>query len=195
MTLEYHVYVNDAAGGPVNLTAPVATVSALTWSSAAITPPADLTYLVRAYDTASGLEDPNGDARVRVVLDAAGDNITGLPNPPAGLSAVPRAGGTARVCWRYNPGGQGGPPSDFHVYMGAGSVSYSSPVATVPYDPNSPGRAYSALVSGLSDGVLYAVGVRAYNATGEESNTLAAAVTGMAVGPSAIQSLTASAVP
>ena len=194
MSLEYRIYSNGGTGGPVDLSTIVATVSALTWSSGTITPPADLTYLVRAYDTASGLEDPNGDARARVVLNAAGVDISALPAAPVGLSASPRAGGTARVSWRYSPGSLW-PPSDFHVYLGAGSVSYTTPVATVPYDAGSPGRAYSALISGLSDGVTYAVGVRAYSAAGEEQNTASAAVTGMVAGPAAVQSLTVAAIP
>lgn len=194
MSLQYRIYRNDAAGGPVDFSAAVDTTSSLAWSSPALTPPCDVTYLVRTYDTVSGLEDQNGDARVRIVLDGDGRDVTSLPAPPCGLSAVPTAGGGCQVSWVGDPFGT--PPQGFRVYLfPAGAPSYSTPAATVASPRGSLTRVYTTTLAGLSDGVAYEVACRAWNATGEESNTTTAAVTGMAAGPSPVVSLTATAVP
>ena len=57
---------------------------------------------VRAYDTATMLEEENLDAAVTIILDAAGIDITNRPKAPTALRAFPRAGGTIRVEWAYN---------------------------------------------------------------------------------------------
>ena len=194
MSLQYRVYRNDAAGGPVDLSSPVATVSGLTWTAPALTPPADVTYLVRAYDTVSGLEDDNGDARVRVVLDASGNDLTARPAPPSGLSVRATAGGTARVSWTHALARMPA-PTGFKVYVGAGSVSYASPAGTVAYSPGNPGKTYGFTLTGLTGGTLYRVGVRAYNGAGEEPNTESVPVTALSSGPSAVVSLAVTAIP
>jgi hypothetical protein len=187
--IEYRVYANDGAGGPVDLTSPVATVSGLSWTSGPLGLPSDNTWLVHAYSPASGLEDLNADARVRVVLDPGGADVTARPNAPVGLSAVATAGGTLAVTWTYNPGGQGGSPTGFHVYLGTPTPSYGTPAATAPY--TAPGVAYRAALAGLADGVTYQVAVRAYNATAEEANTAVASAVASAAGPSPVDDLTA----
>src|SRR5690349_11807576 len=119
MTIQYRIYSNNNAGGPVDYSAPVATVSGLTWDTPALPLSSDTTYAVRAYDTASGLEDANVDARVRIVIDASGADVSARPNPPSHLTAEPRAGGKVMVTWQYNPGGQGAAPTGFRVYVGS----------------------------------------------------------------------------
>jgi hypothetical protein len=193
----YNIYQNDAAGGPVNLAAPVATVAGLSWPSPALPTPADVTYLVRSFDTVSGLEDQNGDARVTVEFDALGNCLDALPNPPAGLTATPRAGGAARVAWTYAPGGQGAAPSGFHVYVfpASGRPSYATPAATVSFTDSGVQNVFSTVLSGLTGGATCRVAVRAFNALGEEANTTSVPLTPSAVGPTAVVALTAAAVP
>ena len=193
-TWVYHIYANNGAGGPLNLTTPVATVAGTTWTTT-VAKPSDTTWLVRTFDLATGLEDQNADARVTVVIGSTGTDLTALPNAPSGLTVVPTAGGGALATWVYSPGGQGGAPQGFHVYTGTPAVSYATPVTTVAYGGPYTGAGiayhYQARFTGLTDGTIYQVGVRTYNATGEESNTITAAVTGAASGPQPIPSLTA----
>lgn len=193
MATHYHVYASDGLGGPVDYSAAVATVSGLTWASPALAAGSRWTFAVRAFDTVSGLEESNLDARASVALDAARADVTGVPNPPTGLTARATAGGTARVTWAYNPGGQGGAPTGFRVYAGTPAVGYATPAATVAYSAGSP--SFSATLAGLTDGAAYVVAVRSYNATAEEANTSTVTLTADATGPSQVPSLVATVIP
>ena len=194
MSLEYRIYANDGAGGPVDLSSPIATVSGTTWDAPPLAAGADATYVVRVRDAASGLEEQNADARVRIRLAADCLDASALPNAPVGLTVKARSGSTARVSWLYSAGGPGSPPTVFRVYAGATTPDYSRPAATASYSANSPGRPYEATISGLPPGPLVVV-VRAANAAGEEANTQAASTTIPAAGPSAVVGLTASLAP
>lgn len=193
MSIVYHVYANNGAGGPVDYTTILATVSGLTYTTTALSFPGDYTFAVRAYDNVALIEETNVDARVRLVLDSSGNNVTGRPNAPTGLTALATAGGGASLAWQYNPGAQGGAPTGFHVYAGSPTPSYGSPVATVPY---ATGRAvFTAQLSGLTGGTTYQVVVRAYNAVAEEPNTNDVSFVAATAGPAAVDSLTGTAVP
>lgn len=196
MAINYRVYSNDAAGGPVDYSSPIGTTAALSFSPPALAAPSDNWFGVRAFDTVSGLEELNTDARVRILIDAAGNDITALPNAPSHLAALALAGGAARVTWSFNPAAWYGqsPPASFKVWLTAGaSVNYAvSPATTAAYVR---GRLiYTADLSGLSHGTLYSVGVRATNATGDEANTTQVQVTGNATGPDGVDDLAATAV-
>jgi hypothetical protein len=192
MSISYHVYSGDTSGGPVDYSAPVATVSTLTWDTPALAANTVVTYAVRAFDTVSGLEEQNVDARVTIRVDAAQADVTGLPNAPTGLTATPGAGATARVAWQYHPGGQGGAPTGFRVYAGTPTPDYGTIAATVPY---SAGRsAYLATLPGLTNGSVYQVAARAYNAIGTESNAVVASFTADGTGPDPVDGLTATVV-
>ncbi len=195
MAIQYRIYANNLTGGPVDYTAPAATVSGLTWDTPFLPANADATFLVRSFDTVSGLEDQNADARVRVRLDGEGSDLTVLPNAPQGVTVEARAGGLARVAWVYNSGGQGSAPGGFRVYIGAGSPNFSTPAAVVGYRPGDLFGGYSATLSGLSEGVTYAVSVRSYNTQGEEANTTSIEVVGSAAGPASVVSLAATVAP
>lgn len=194
MSLVYRIYANDLLGGPVDLATPYATTSGLSWDSPPLEPGADATFLVRVYDSSSGLEERNPDARVRIRIALDGSDASLLPNAPFGLTARPRSGSTARVAWGYSPAGQGSPPTVFRVYVGSAAPDYSRPAATVAYSPNSPGRAYEATLTGLSPG-SYVVAVRAAGARGEEQNLAVAPLAIPAAGPSAVVGLAASLAP
>src|SRR5262249_17738133 len=139
-------------------------------------------------------EEQNLDCAITIVLDALGNDATNRPSAPVGLRtfATPSAG--ARVEWHYPPTRGSTTPTGFHVYIGIGGVpDYSTPAAMVPFEAvilNS----CSAEISGLTDGVTYAISVRAFNAWGEEVNTSTVSVTADATGPSSVASLSAMAI-
>jgi hypothetical protein len=113
--------------------------------------------------------------------------VTNLPAAPVGVSAWPIAGGGVRVVWAYPASGATG----FNVYVGIGTPAYGSPAAVVPWSV----RSLQVDLTGLADATTYAVGVRAYNATGEEANTTTTTATTVASGPSAVVGLTVSTDP
>lgn len=189
-TVNYHVYKNNDAGGPVDYSTVIATVTVPSYTYVSVFP-CDTIIAIRAFDPATGLEEQNVSARCRVRLDASGNNISAVPNAPDGLTVRPGAGGSALAQWAYNAGGQGGAPTGFHVYIGTPTVSFGSPVASAPY---STGRLlFSANLSGLSN-ATYQVVVRAYNATTEETNTNAVTFTASSIGPLPVEDLTGTAV-
>lgn len=191
MAIEYRIYQNDLAGGPLDLSAPEDTTSGLTWDSDTLPGGAAGEWLVRAYDTVTGLECGNGDARISVRLSADGDDLSSLPNAPVGLTARATAGGSVLVEWTYNPGGQGSSPTGFHVYAGTPAIDYTTSLAIVPADLSRLGRTYRATLTGLTDGAAYEVGVRAFSTAGEEGNTSVVNVTATSTGPAAVASLAA----
>lgn len=190
MSLQYRVYVG--VNGPPDYSSPAVTTSSLTASIGPFGGSSTVVAVVRAFDAVSGLEDTSTDARVVVLIDSEGEDATGFPLAPVGLSVRATAGGNAIVSFSepLNGGARG-----FHVFIGTPVPDYSTPVASIAYDRGSPGAPLSATISGLSDGVTYAVGVRAFNAIGEEQNTTVAFVTGKSTGPLAVVPLSASAVP
>ncbi len=184
----YHIYRNTVSGGSIDYTAPVVTIiSGTTWTTPALSVNFVHRFGVRAFDAISTLEERNTDATATLATDAAGADITRRPNAPSSLAVRATVAGTARVTWTYNPAGQGGAPTGFHVYQGTPTVSYGSPVATVAYVA---GRVtFAVYLTGLADGVVYQVGVRAYNMTAEEPNPIVVSVTGDVVGPAAVENL------
>jgi len=196
MAIQYHVYENDGAGGPIDYSTPVATVSGLSWLSGTLAAGSDTSWGVRAYDTVSGLEEANLTATARVRLDAGGNDVTAVPNAPRAITTRAGAAGTAIVEWVYVAAGESAAPTGFRVWLTAGgTVNYAvSPAATVSAVGNGPIRTYSTTLSGLTDGATYSIGVRAYNATGEEPNETKATVVGSTVPPSNVTGLAGSAV-
>ncbi|MDE2103344.1 MAG: fibronectin type III domain-containing protein [Patescibacteria group bacterium] len=192
MAVETHVYANDGAGGPVNTTTPIAIVSGMTFSPPALGTPSDNTFLIRNFDTVSGLEEDNVDARIRIVIDAGGNDITNRPNAPDGLTAILGAAVSVKLSWTYNAGGQGAAPTGFHVYVGTPTVSYASSVQTVVY---AKGRlSFSCTLTGLTPGSTYQIGVRSFNASIEETNVIVTTVVPDATGPDPVDGLTGVAI-
>lgn len=189
MSISYHVYSNLGMGDPINYRSPIATVNGLSWKSTALFFPSEWKFAVRAFDPVTGLEEANIDASVEVDLGPLGTDISYLPNSPAGLVALPRPSGSIRVEWTYSFSGVANAPQGFHVYAGIGSVSYLTPLATIPARGDLMGR-YATTLTGLTVGNTYAVGVRAYNAVGEESNTYAVNCILKPAGPIAVVGLT-----
>jgi hypothetical protein len=192
--LEYQIYSNSGVGDPIDYTTAIATTATLCWTTAPLAAPGVWRFGVRAYSTVSGLEEENLDAAVTIVLDAAGNDISNQPKAPTALRAIARQGGTIRVEWAYNTVNPSPVPTGFHLYSGTGGTpNYSSIVATVAFTA-AIGGGYFSDVTGLTDGTAYTFGVRAYNGTAEETNTLTATTTADATGPAAVVDLTSTAI-
>ena len=190
MATAYHLYTNSGAGGPINYASPAATISALTWTSSSLAYPGTWSFGVRAFDTVSGLEEANLDTAVTMTLDASGNDITNEPLPPSALRALVMAGGAIRVEWFYPKATGPMTPSGLHVYIGTGGTpNYTTPAATISY-ASGIANTFAANLTGLTDSSTYTIGVRAYNATAEETNTNTVTVTADSTGPSAVVELT-----
>jgi hypothetical protein len=162
---------------------------ATTWTTPDLVAPGTWRFGVRATD--GNGEEQNLDCAVTIALDAAGNDITNRPAPPVGLRAFPLAGASVRVEWYYPPARGAGAPTGFHVYIGAGATpDYATPAAAVAYGAGVL-NTFVADLSGLTDGMGYSIGVRAFNASGEEANTTTVSVTADATGPLPVSGLTA----
>jgi hypothetical protein len=191
MAIVYDIFGGDDSGGPVDYTTVLATTSGLSASLPALAAGTRTRLAVRARDTVTGLSDRNTDAAVLVAVGADGSDQTGAPVPPIGLRAFAGPGGAYTVEWSW-PYIAAQPPAGFRIYLGTPTPSYAGPAADVSYASSRTGRAsHGVTLGGLSDGVAYRVAVRAYNATGEEQNTAAAAVTGRTAAPPNLTALTA----
>jgi hypothetical protein len=219
--IAYHVYGNSG-NGPINYSVILATVTGLTWTSDALAYPADWKFGVRAFNGCG--EEQNVDVAVEIILDATGHDITNRPAAPIGLRAFARAGGAIRVEWAYPIINRPKTPTGFHVYVGLGGPppDYTRAIATVLYTagragtfvadlppaslvtgnlaPTSPVRVrrrrqrWTGAALSSTDGVLYTIGVRAYNAAAEEPNTNTVTVTADATGPGPVDQLTGMAI-
>lgn len=196
MAIHYRVFANNGAGGPLDVATPVATVTSGTVWVISPTPAAgeDWTFLVRAYDTVTGLDDGGVEARVVISLSAGGTDLATAPAAIQGLGARAGSDGSAVVSWIFPTNAIGGAPTGFRVWATAGStVNYgAAATATVAYVAGQ--LHYSTTLTGLTDGQAYAIGVRAYNATAEESSTLSASIVADDSPPSSPLSLAAVAI-
>jgi len=191
MSTQYRIFANDFAGGPVDYSTPIATVSGSPYATAAIPTGSDVTFAVRTYDSTSGLDDGNVDAVVRIITNGSGADKTAVPAMPSTISATARAGGECRVDWVYVRGSGVAEPTAFDVFITAGtSVTYGTAASTVTYVN---GRSvYTANLTGLTHGTAYRIGVRPKNATGDGS-PIEVSITGKATGPDQPESISGSA--
>jgi hypothetical protein len=186
----YHVYANSGIGDPINYRSPIASLTTPGFQTSALSHPGTWSFGVRAFDQGSGLEEQNLDCGVTLILDSSGNDITNQPPPPLAIRAYAKAGGAIQVEWTYPLSTPLSTPTGFHVYIGAGTTpNYTTPAATVPYNRMA-ANTFVQVISGLGDGVSYSVGVRAYNAVSEESNTNVVSVTAVATGPAAVDLFT-----
>lgn len=189
----YHIYMNSGQGEPLDYLVPLASVGGLSWTSGPLNAPGDYRMGVRTFDPATGLEEQNVDAVVNVVLDALGRDVTRVPAAPMGPRALPLAGGGIRVEWAYACTDPSRQPLGFHVYLGTGSgPDYASPSATVPWSDQGQSR-FRADLTNLTAETVYFLGVRAFNAVGEEANTVVLSIRADGTPPSQVDSLQAAA--
>jgi hypothetical protein len=190
----YHIYGNTGAADPINYSSVLATTGLLSWTPPPLSAPGTWRFGVRAFDPITSLEEQNLDCAITIVLNSSAADITQQPKAPTALRAFARAGGTIRVEWAYNTINPSPVPTGFHVYIGTGGTpSYITPAATVSFQAAIAGSFMTDL-TGLSGGTVYTVGVRAFNSTAEEQNTVTANCTALVTGPAAVVSLTATAI-
>jgi hypothetical protein len=160
MAISYNIYANDGMGGVVNYDSSIATTDELTWAIGPLGSPSDNTFAVRAFDSVSEIEEANTAARVRIIIDSSGNDVTSQPNRVRGLSATATVGGTCWVTWGYDATGQGGTPSEFAVTVTAGATpSLGTPTATIAYQTGVAG--YGCTLTGLANNSLYTIAVQA----------------------------------
>ena len=198
MAISYHVYTNDGRGGAVDYTRPIATVpaaSALPAAILAVGPlgrPSDNLFAVRAFDDASGVEEANTDARVRVVLDATGRDVTARPLGVRGLAARWAVGNDVLVTWGYLPAGQGGPPASFAVAATPADPAVALPPApSVPFAPGVAG--YGCRLIGLATATDWTISVTAVGPDGLGGPTASASLARPAGVLAAVEGLAAAA--
>lgn len=171
MPISYHIYSNKEDGGPVDFSTPLATTSNLSCVVGPLGLSSDNTFLVRAFDVATGLEESNTIASVRVSIGPDGAENTGLPNAPHALNLTSMIGGGCLIGWAYAPASGHGIPNGFHVYLKAGpAIDYGSVAATIPYVSGRLG--YSCSIPGPLPLGTYQAAVRSFNAVGIEGNTV-----------------------
>ncbi|HEY2158966.1 MAG TPA: hypothetical protein VGH33_25270 [Isosphaeraceae bacterium] len=195
MAIVYQVFSNDGAGGPIDYSTVIATVSGTSYTTGALAPSGDYRFAVRAMDNATGLAEANTQASVRIVLDTADAGVVQVPNAPFAVTARATSGGGCQVTWSYFAAGQAEAPTDFLVYLTAGtSPSLTTPVATVAYQPGM--ASYSSQLAGLSDATTYTVSVVSRGAGASAASAAGSAtVIGDATPPGDVEALTAVAVP
>jgi hypothetical protein len=213
----YHIYSN-AGSGPINYNTPIATVYGLTWTSGPLAFPDTWMFGVRAFD-GDGEEQnldcaitlildgsghditnrPKPPFGLRAFALAGGAiraewsyNVINPSPVPTGfhvylgtvqtgvLFPVSPLSSGLRGKWR--PGSV-----RWRGAVGSG-MNYGSPAVTVSFQSAIAGT-FVANIPGLMNGVVYSVGVRAYNAVAEEPNTSTVSVTADSVGPSPVVSL------
>lgn len=179
MATSYHVYRNDGQGGPIDYDHPIATVGAdpadptagLTFTPGPLLRPSDNLFAVRAFDDVSGIEEANTDARVRLILDAAGVDVSSRPGPVVGLAARWSLGDEALVSWGYQAAGRGGPPARFDLFVEPIGVDHPadpavgrSPAQSVSF--NSGVAGFGCRLRGLTRTSAWTVRVRAVGVAG-----------------------------
>ena len=170
MAIAYHVYSNDGRGGAIDYSHVVATVPApavgspLEFEGKPLESPSDNLFAVRAFDDESGVEEANTDARVRVVIDADGRDISSRPNAVVGLTARWMIGNACLLSWSYDPAGQGGPPARFNVTSSFAGIEaipglLDFPTRQVAFVPGLAG--YGCRLDGLTTGTAWTFEVQA----------------------------------
>jgi len=172
MAISYHIYGNDGQGGAIDYATVIATVPAASaapvgsFTTAPLAAPSDHSFAVRAFDDVSGVEEANTDARVRVVIDAQGRDVSSQPNAVLGLAVRWAVGEVGLVSWGYTPAGQGATPTRFDVFASTGPTppgGATPPAASVAYTPGVLG--YGCRLRGLTTGTDWTIGVRAVGST------------------------------
>src|SRR5262249_23480048 len=163
----------SAAASPTEgadvLAAPAGTLDAGTLSAAegadALSAGAGVTSsgTIAATETGDLLTAAGSTTGAATLAVTEGADAAGFAGPPAGA-----ADASIQVEWS-SPAPRGPKaPSGFHVSSGTGGEpDYSTPVATVLYSAGFLGQ-FQTILTDLTDGTAYTIGVRAYNATAEE---------------------------
>lgn len=206
MAVVTRIYWNGGSG-PVDYSTPLASVTGTSYVHA-VPASADAVFAARRYDTVSGLEERNVDARWRVRTGPAGEDLTAVPGPAAGLSAYRGPAGTVVVRWGYPhvakriSGGTGltdlmgrGPlPTGFRVYGAVTPLTLpATPAAVVAFVAGV--ETYQTLLTGFPAGAVVEVCVKPYNGVGESPAEPRARAAVSAGPPAAVVPVASAAVP
>lgn len=170
--IKYRIYKGDSAGGPVNYDSPVATVATPGYATPNLPAPSRTKYGVRAFDTATGMEERNRDVALEIVIDAAGRDVSRRPAAPVGVTIEPAPSGTVAARWRYLPRPGTPDPDQFNVYISiGGATEFGEPARIIPFVPGV--LDYRVLADGMEPGATYSVVVTAAVTSGGESEAQA----------------------
>ena len=169
MAISYHVYRNDGQGGAIDYSTAIATVSAASaapqgsFSPGPLVAPSDNLFAVRAFDDVTGVEEAN-TARIQVLIDADGNDVSSRPNPVVGLAVRWTIGEVALISWGYSPAGQGGAPTRFAVTASLAGTSVPPGLLNLPsqdvvFVPGIAG--YGCRLAGLTTATDWTIKVRA----------------------------------
>lgn len=171
--IEYRVYANDGEGGPINLATPWATTRSANFvAGPTLTANASWSFLVRVYDRDLELLEDGTDARVDLVTDGDGNDITLRPRPVNVLTARPGASGELIVTWTYLWTRDARAADEFRVWAVAspGPIDFTAtPSAAVSIQGGE--TTYQTTLTGLTAGTTYLVAVRAVNGTADDGST------------------------
>ncbi len=162
MAIEYRIYGSETAGGPVDFTAPIATS---TTTSASIDPrgPGIWSFVVRAFDPTTGLED-SGVTPARIEIAADGSDVTGRPSSPVGFVAKATSASSAVLRWA-SADDYPGAPTSFRIWVAAGPIDFSTPPTAIVQAR--PGRLQYSLKVTAPGSSLWYFAIRGKNARGE----------------------------
>lgn len=162
------VYVGDAAGGPVDYSAPFAETQAETLDMPPLAPGARQWVGVRFLDTDTGLEELNTDAKFLISVDEVGNDVSIVPPSPAGLSIRDSGPDSAILIWQYNFRDGDEIPDAWDVYAGV-AVDYTAPVGSVAHNPFKVRFSYE--LTGFTPGIPLVVAVRSRKGAAHDPNT------------------------
>lgn len=194
MALQTMVFANDGAGGPVDRSTPVATVSGPPWTwtpPGGLAPGSDWTFLARNHDTATGLDDLNTDATVRVRVGPDGADVSARPQPVVGLRATWVEPETVRLAWSHLASGRGADSFAVRATPGTTPDLGAAPDLSMPWRKGWTG--YAAELTGLAPGP-YAVSVRAVRDGLDDGSGAFLIVSPDPTVPAAVEGLTATVV-
>lgn len=184
--MAYRIYSNHANGGPVDYSAPLATVTALSCVCGPLPVSSDSTFVVHAFDQVSLKEEANTDARIRLRLDSQGQDISDQPAVVDSLTVVPSLGGGGRVSWTFVSAIGAVSPSTFTLNLYDGQTIVAS--ANLPFQPGQ--IAYSHVFPGPLSPAVYTAGVSVSSSGGLTSPlTVASSMLGLSSSAFVIDSL------
>ena len=189
MSILYRIYANNGTGGPVDFSTPVGSTATLSFGVGPLAAPGDYRFAVRAFDTATGIEEANTQVYVDLRLDPSGLVLRARPNPVHALIARPTAAGGCRIDWAYSPAGQAASPVDFLATLSAAGLAPVS--ATVNYRPGTSN--YSCSFAGGTAEAIDTVTVLARTSGGDAGNAISTTVRTDSTPPDDVDGLTATA--
>ena len=141
MSIAYRIYSNHGTGGTVDYSAPLATVTSLSYNCGPLPLSSDTIFVVHAFDQVSLKEEANSDARIRLRLDGQGNDVTAQPNMASDLMIRPSLGGGGRVTWSFSWDTRTVAPTSFLLQLYRGQTTVAS--GRVPFKPGQIGYSFS----------------------------------------------------